>query len=175
MNLNILLNIDYVGIATSLWEKIFSNATVWTALGALCAFGCLIGVLFALKQLRFSAWVNAQEIVTDPEFTGARTRIQDRFESEEYMPTGNDKEDAKMVCRRWDQLCWLVFEGFISKRKVLRYWCVSMGKCFIIVEERWYTISREREIAKGHFDKWDAFFQLGSEAAKIVKSLKLQK
>ena len=159
---------------SAIWDTIKLTLTLYlaffTVFGALSAFGCLIGVWFGVKQIRLGAWVNAQEIVTNPEFTDTRTRIQDHFENLEYVPTKNDIEDAKLVCRRWDQLCWLVFEGFISKEKVLQYWRFPMGKCFIIVEERWNIIKKERGIARGHLDKWDAFFKLGNEAARIIEN-----
>lgn len=152
----------------TIWPYL-KNPNVWTFFGALCAFGCLLGVWLAVKQLRLGAWANAQDIVTDEKFTDARTSVQGHFKETGYTPNDEDIEDAKLVCRRWDKLACLVKEGFISKEKVLKYWRVPMGKCWIVVQEHWGTIDADRQVSTGHTDKWNAFYALGKEAARIIR------
>lgn len=154
---------DAFGAWSSFWGVVFQFY------GALFALFGLMAVLYAVKQLRLSAWANAQDTVTDPSFIGARAFVLKCFEQKAWQPTYTAIERAKLVCRMWDKLACLVEERSISKRKVLEYSRYPMGKCWIVVQERWHVIATERDISVGHIDKWHAFYALGREAATIIR------
>ena len=150
-------------LITACASKFLSNP-IWGFLGAFGALGCLVGVLYAVRQLRLSAWANAQDIFTDQSFVDARTAVLGHFEDEGYEPTLDDQTNGLLVCRRMDKLACLADQGIMKKNKILEHWRNPIGKCWIIVERRWHIITQERETCG--WDKWSAFDKLGREAAQ---------
>lgn len=150
------------------WTKVGAIASI---VGAAAACVAALGVLWASDQLKLAAWANAQDIVTDYKFTDARAAIQRHFDHpSDPRPDEGTAEwnDALVVCRKMDQLCCLVVEGILSREKLFEYWLQPIGKCFIVVEERWQliTIARERE---QHDHKWEAFMTIGRIASQQIQ------
>jgi hypothetical protein len=48
---------------------------LWSAVSAIATVVAAGGILFAFFQLRFDAWLKAQELFTDEKFTSARGLI----------------------------------------------------------------------------------------------------
>lgn len=81
--------------------------TIWTAIGALATAAAAYLIYFAGKQLRFEAWLRAQEIFVEKEFTEARTRLFRHIEESGSTWSPKDEEDGLLVCRRLDEICRL--------------------------------------------------------------------
>lgn len=151
---------DAFGAWSSFWGAVFQF------FGALFTFIGLLAVLYAIRQLRLSAWVNAQDIIMKPDFVKARTTILQHWDDpQSYIPSVQERIAALLVCRRMDALCRLIEEGYISKNKVFKVWEKPLAKSWIIIEERWHIITNERIICQGHEDKWEPFNRFGREAA----------
>jgi len=158
-------------IDLAFWAKsLLTNQTFWTAVGAVCTAICALGVILVQRQLRLSAWANAQEIFMAADFVSARTVVLQYFDEPiDREPSAAAKVAAKLVCRRMDGLCRLVEKHFLSKRQLFKYWLHPIGKCWIVVQERWHIIATERQISKGHIDKWEAFYKYAMKAARRIR------
>lgn len=141
---------------------------VATCVGTICAIVAAGGVYLVWRQLKLAAWANAQEIFTEPDFVDARTEIQQHFEDETPSCPAEATDQALLVCRKMDQLCCLVVEDMIKEEKLFQYWARPIGKCWIVIEQRWRMISKAREHDK-HPTKWAAFLTVGERAASQLK------
>jgi hypothetical protein len=147
-------------------RSLISNAVFWYALTAIFTGIASAGIFHAGRQLRFQAWLKAQEIWTAPEFTESRGRIFARLDdksrswTKEENWTKEEEEEALQVCRKMDEFAGLI--PFLPKRIGLRMWGVPFAKA-------WFMLERivEKERAKcGWQDKWHAFNRPGSSALR---------
>ena len=140
-------------------------ATAWSAIGAIASVIAAIaagiacfGIFYAARQLRFTAWLRAQEIFVDERFTRARGTVLRRFGKAGAEWTQSDDEDGKTVCRRMDELCRLA--PFLKEKKLLEIWCDPLAKSWSVLATR---VRAERDLV-GWNTKWDAFEDLGMKA-----------
>jgi hypothetical protein len=140
--------------------------TFWIALTAIFTAVTGLGVLVVQHQLRFDAWIKAQEIFTEKEFVEARMQVFPCFEN----PTLTyNEENAYVVCRRMDELAHLArFIAFRGKSKILKVWGGPIAIAWLTLEP---FVKKEREKTGGQA-KWEAFERLGKKAVKDKRYLK---
>jgi len=162
--------VSIISCSLSSIKEIASSQTFWTGLGALGAVVCAAGVFLVWRQLKLSAWANAQEIFMKPDFVRARTIVLNHWEDQPPYSFPSNKKDenaALLVCRRMDALCRLVDKRFISKDELFKVWRKPLAKSYIIIVERWKVFGREINTCKDHGDKWEPFCRIGKEAADL--------
>jgi hypothetical protein len=145
-----------------------SPEVFWAAFGAIAtavaAIAAVVGsytVYLAVRQLRFDAWLKAQEIWTTKPFTEARGHIFAHLDGHTPQEWTNANEsEALEVCRRMDEFARLT--PYIRKKTVIRVWGSPFAKAWLVLEP---VVKRER--AKCEWpDKWQAFEHLGLAALK---------
>ena len=119
--------------------------TTASIINAVAAIFALSAVVYAARQLRFNAWLKAQEIFTADAFVDARTNVFGHFND------GNDPwpqlrgKDGMLVCRKMDELARL--QGFVSEERMLKSWGNPIAKAWLLLEP---TLVEERNIIE-----WD--------------------
>jgi len=140
-----------------IWALVKSDV-FWSAVGAVATVVGAIAIFFAVSQLRFEAWLKAQEIWTAREFTQARGRVFARLDSGNTEWTEKEEDEAFDVCRKMDEFAGLI--PYLPKRTALRIWGVPFAKAWLILAP---VVDKER--AKCAWpDKWHAFERLGRSA-----------
>ncbi len=144
--------------------------TFWTAAGALATMGTGLAVYYAAIQLRFEAWLKAQEIWVDKDFTDARGRLFRHLREPNSAWTQDDQQDALLVCRRTDEFCRLApFFAFTKRggrRRILKVWFDPIAKSWRLLKA---LVEQERSNV-GWNTKWAVFQEFGERAyAKLAK------
>ena len=145
--------------------------TFWTAvgavamvLGAIATSAAVLGILIAARQLRFEAWLKAQEVWVQKDFVRARGRIFSHI-TKPHDWDADDQEAALEVCRRMDEFCRLApYFSFTESRGdeiVLDVWHNPLGKSWLLLQP---LVVTERDVVEWQ-TKWDAFEHLGKAAA----------
>ena len=135
-------------------------STIWEAVGSVATVVGAGGIGFAVYQLRFDAWLKAQEVFTSDEFVKARTAIFAHFDDPVQPWPDPHSEDAKKVCRKMDEMAHLL--PFVGRQKMLRGWSNPIAKAWLLLEP---TVNEDRRTS--HWDeKWKAFAELGAEAVR---------
>lgn len=137
----------------------FDWQVFWTATGVLITAA---GFLFVWLQLRFNAWLKAQEIFTDPDFRKAGGVVLPHYWQPDKEWTDADKKKA-LVCAKMDELARLI--PFIREKKALESWDDPFGKCWYVLQD---FIEEERNKTKW-LAKWKAFEDLGKKAYARVQ------
>jgi hypothetical protein len=132
----------------------------WTAAGAIATGVGSVAILLAVSQLRFEAWLKAQDIWTAQDFIAARGRVFARLDAMSAEWARDEEAQALDVCRRMDEFAGLV--PYLPKRTALRIWGVPFAKAWAVLEP---VIQRERTKCDWP-DKWHAFERLGRAAIK---------
>jgi len=133
-------------------------STVWTAIGAIATVFAAGGILLALKQMRFDAWLKAQEIFTNDEFVKARTFVFSHFDNPKDPWPEIKGENEKTVCRKMDEMAYL--KGAIGCKKMFRVWGHPIAKAWLLLEP---TVNTDR--ITSHWDeKWCTFAAVGRKA-----------
>jgi len=158
--------------AAVFWTAVGAIATAVAAIATVVATG---GIFWAVRQVRFTAWLKAQEIWTAQAFTEARGRVFARLDTGNTQWTQADETEALQVCRKMDEFAGLI--PYLPKQTALRIWGVPFAKAWLVLEP---VVGRERTKCSWD-DKWDAFAKLGRAALashpdvrKGVTSLKQQ-
>jgi hypothetical protein len=118
------------------------------------------GIFFAIYQLRFNAWLKAQEIFTRKEFVDARTKVFAK--PDDYNGPWEDTD--YYVCRRMDELVRLI--PYLPAKVVLDTWYDPIAKAWKKLEK---LVTEERKKA-GWPTKWGAFEKTAREAIKRLES-----
>lgn len=144
--------------------SILGSATFWTAVSAIATAIGATAIILAARQLRFQAWIKAQQLFTSKEFVELRSWVIER----DGVWNAADKEQAKEACRKLDEFARLVpFLGLTSslaRKLALRIWADPIAKCWRSLEP---MIMEERQQTRSS-DKWDAFETFGKEAVKTA-------
>jgi len=137
---------------------ILKSELFWTAVGALATVVGSVAILLAVSQLRFEAWLKAQEIWTVPDFTEARGRVFARLDTGNQEWTAEEEAQGGHVCRKMDEFAGLI--PYLPRRTAVRIWGIPFAKAWLVLEG---VVARER--AKCAWpDKWHAFERLGRAA-----------
>jgi hypothetical protein len=144
----------------SIMQSLISNPVFWYALTAIFTGIASVGIILASRQLRFQAWLKAQEIWTAPDFTQSRGRVFARLDDKKRDWATEEKADAQQVCRKMDEFAGLI--PFLPKQIALRIWGVPFAKAWFVLE----PIVNEERTKCGWQDKWHAFERLGTSALR---------
>jgi hypothetical protein len=86
------------------WSTFWSAVSaLFTALGAIFTGAVVFAIFIAAKQLRFDAYLKAEEIWTDHYFTKGRGRVFSRLDKLDSDWTDDEEENALQVCRKLDE------------------------------------------------------------------------
>ncbi len=141
-------------------------STVWTAIGAIATVLAAGAIFLALKQLRFDAWLKAQEIFTNDEFVDARTLVFSHFDNPKTPWPELECKNAKKVCRKMDEMAYL--KGAIGCKRMFRVWGHPIAKAWLLLEP---TVKKDRETS--HWDeKWCTFAAVGGKSVEKHQKLK---
>ncbi|MGD1156100.1 MAG: hypothetical protein ABSA41_09750 [Terriglobia bacterium] len=132
--------------------------TFWSALSALATLAGAGGIVFAARQLRFEAWLKAQEIWGSNDFTEDRRKIFARLDDLQASRAPGDKTLGLNVCRRIDEFVRLA--PYLGQRRMLAVWGDTLAKAWVVLEP---LVSEERK-ATAQPTKWDAFERPGRKA-----------
>ncbi len=136
-------------------------STFWTALGSIASFASAGVIGIAVYQLWFNAWVKAQDVFTSACFVKARTAVFAHFDDPGQPWPDPSSDEAKMVCRKMDEMAHLV-PFFLGRKKVLREWGNPIAKAWLLLEP---TVEKERNTS--HWEKkWRKFAELGCKAVR---------
>jgi hypothetical protein len=141
-------------------RSLITNAVFWYALTAIFTGIASVGIILAYRQLRFQAWLKAQEIWSADDFTERRGRIFARLDDKDRDWSKEEKSDALQACRKMDEFAGLIPR--LPKRIALRVWGVPFAKAWLVLE----PIVNEERAKCGWQDKWHAFEQLGTSALR---------
>ncbi|MBK6431059.1 hypothetical protein [Candidatus Amarolinea dominans] len=150
-----------------LWSAI---SAISSCLGAIFTGVAVFAIWLASKQLRFDAWLKAQDVFTEEKFTETRRKVFARLDNLEKPWTEEEKLEAKQVCRRMDEFAHLA--RFVGRKSLLEVWDDPLAKSWLVLE----PIVKEEQKQTGWPNKWKAFQELGQEAVRnfIVKDGKLE-
>jgi len=141
-------------------SALLGSEVFWAAVGAIATAVAALAIVLGILQLRFEAWLKAQEIWTAPEFTHARGKVFARLEEPSRTWTTEEEVEALDVCRKMDEFARLI--PYLPKRTALRIWGVPFAKAWVVLGP---VVARERQ-RTGWPDKWDAFERLGRSALR---------
>src|SRR5256885_16136346 len=85
-----------------------SWSTIWSAISALGTVAALAAILYAVRQLKFDAWIKIQEKWNDLNQYNLRKELFERRDKGEKDWTPDQIEAAKNVCGRMDEFARLV-------------------------------------------------------------------
>ena len=150
-------------VARWILDNIITSGTFWSAAGAVATMVASVAIFQAAKQLRFDAWLKAQEIFTDREFVAARTTVYGHLPkpTETWSPT--DLDAGLLVCRQMDQLCHL--QEFLGRKRILDTWANPLATSWALL--KWLVV-QERQRASWA-KKWSAFETLGEAAIQAME------
>src|SRR5436305_686507 len=135
--------------------ELIKSSTFWSAVGALATLFGVGAILFAARQLRFDAFLKAQDIWVAKEFREARRKIFARLDNLGAPWKPEDKSLALDVCRKLDEFVRLA--PYLGRRRMLAVWGDPLAKAWLVLEVR---VSEERKTT-GWSNKWDAFEKIG--------------
>lgn len=141
-------------------RSLVSSDTFWIAVTAVFTGVASTGIIFAARQLRFQAWLKAQEIWTATDFMQSRGRIFARLNTRNRNWTAEEKTEALQVCRKMDEFAGLI--PYLPRRRALQVWGVPFAKAWCLLE----PIVNEERAKTGWQDKWRAFKKLGTSALR---------
>ena len=134
--------------------------TFWTMVGSLASLAGATAIGLAVRQLRFDAWLKAQEIFTDEHFVNSRGAVFARFDDSQNPWPEVRGADALRVCRRMDEMAHLA--GGVGRDKMLDVWGNPIAKAWLLLKP---TVEFERTQSRWD-NKWEAFKALGEEAVR---------
>lgn len=148
-------------------ENLITSGTFWSAVGAIATMFAVVGIFQAAKQLRFDAWLKAQEIFTS--FTDSRTKVYAHVAkpTEPWSPT--DKEEGLLVCRKLDELCHLA--PYLGRAKILEAWGNPLATSWASLK---WLVQQERDQSSWPA-KWSAFERCGEKALDAIPMPQRQK
>src|SRR5438270_1005417 len=149
-------------------RDLLASQVFWSAIGAIGVALTGVGVFLLRDQLRFQAWLRAQEIWTERGFTAARGRIFARLDGTRTVWSPEEEQEALDVCRKLDEFAGLI--PYLPKGTALQVWGVPFGKAWLILAP---IVNRERK-RSGWGTKWDAFERLGTLGLKKYPEAKIR-
>ena len=148
-------------------ENLITSGTFWSAVGAIATMFAVAGIFQAAKQLRFDAWLKAQEIFTS--FTDSRTKVYAHLAKPTEVWSPPDKEEGLLVCRKLDELCHLA--PYLGRGKILDAWGNPLATSWVLLK---WLVQQERDKSSWP-TKWAAFERLGEKALEAVHMPQRQK
>ena len=135
--------------------------TFWLAVNALATVAGAAAVLYAGKQLRFKAWLKAQEIWVAKDFIDTRRDLFSRLDNLEQPWTPEERAAGLDACRKLDEFAGLV--PYLGRRRMLKVWGDPLAKAWLVLEP---LVTKERD-GTGFQDKWGDFQKAGAKALSV--------
>lgn len=132
--------------------------TFWSAVSALATVAGAAAIFFAARQLRFEAWIKAQDIWCSCEFTRDRTKVFARLGNLGQPWTAEETAVGLNVSRRVDEFARLA--PYLGQRRMLAVWGDPLAKAWLVLQP---LVCEERKSTEWP-TKWDAFEELGKKA-----------
>ena len=114
--------------------ELIKSDTFWSAVSALATLVGAAAILFAARQLRFEAWVKAQDIWVAKDFTVARGKLFARLDNLQAPWESEDKTLGLNVSRRVDEFVRLA--PYLGRRRMLAVWGDPLAKAWLVLESR---------------------------------------
>lgn len=149
--------------------ELIRSETFWSAVSALVTLVGAAAIVYAARQLRFEAWLKAQEIWVANDFTVARGKLFARLDNLRGPWEPEDKALGLTVCRRVDEFVRLA--PYVGQRRMLAVWGDPLAKAWVVLEP---LVSAERN-ATGWPTKWDAFEKFGRKALSARPDLQAKR
>ena len=137
--------------------ELMKSDTFWSAVSALATLAGAAAIGFAVWQLRFEAWLKAQEIWVSDDFTADRGKVFARLD---HLQQEEEAVGLK-VCRRVDEFVSLA--PYLGGRRMLKVWGDPLAKAWLVLEP---LVRKERERTAWP-TKWDAFEKFGTKALGV--------
>ena len=148
-------------------QGVIQDETFWTAAGAVFTAVAAAAIVLAARQLKFDAWLKAQELFTKDDFRDARRIVMEECKGKDLNTWSSDqRQKGLLVCRRMDEFVRLSpFLGrtFLLKSRMLDVWYDPIGKCWSVLE----PLVREEQTKWP--EKWNAFAHLGKRAQDRIE------
>jgi hypothetical protein len=148
-------------------QGVLGDTNFWTATGAIFTVIAASAIVLAARQLKFDAWLKAQELFVKNDFRKARKVVLEELKCKPFASwTSAQRKQGLLVCRRMDEFVRLApFLGktFLLKNRMLDVWYDPIGKCWSTLE----PLVREEQ--KNWPEKWDAFETVGMKATNIIQ------
>ena len=144
----------------SLWSalSLWPWGTIWSAVGAVATLLGVVAIGFAVYQLRFDAWLKAQEVFTEEAFVEARKRVFAHFDDPQNPWPQPGGPDELTVCRKMNEMAHLF--PFVGRKRAATEWGNPIAKAWLLLKP---TVTSDRD--KSHWtDKWKAFETEGNTA-----------
>jgi hypothetical protein len=138
--------------------ELVKSDTFWSAVSALATLAGAAAIVFAVWQLRFEAWLKAQEIWVSDDFTAARGKVFARLDNPGVPWTPEDEAVGLKLCRRVDEFVRLA--PYLGRRRMLKVWGDPLAKAWLVLEP---LVRKERDRTAWQ-TKWDAFETFGNRA-----------
>jgi hypothetical protein len=144
-------------------------STFWSAISGIATSIGAVAIWFMRKQLRFEAWLKAQEIWTIPDFIQSRGFVFAKLDNESVKWNADEENKALDVCRKMDEFARLI--PYLPKHTAISIWGIPFAKAWVILEP---IVKKERDKCSWS-DKWSAFEQLGKASLKRYPKMKRKK
>ena len=138
--------------------------TFWSAVGAIATISASLAIFFAYWQLRYDAWLKAEEFLES--FIEARAKVFSRLPDSTSPWTDKDEEDARSVCRGMNKFSRLLDISGMSESQILEHWDDPLAKAWAILEP---IVKKEQNRTRWK-KKWEPFERWGKLALKKLQS-----
>jgi hypothetical protein len=135
--------------------ELIKSDTFWSAVSALATLAGAAAIVFAARQLRFEAWLKAQEIWGS--FIVDRGKVFARLQDLRQPWTPEESVIGLNVCRKVDEFVRLA--PYFGERRMLRVWGDPLAKAWVVLE----PLVRDERDRTAWQTKWDAFERLGTK------------
>jgi hypothetical protein len=125
---------------------------------ALATVGATIAIVIAIRQLRFEAWLKAEELIRS--FHEDRAKVFSRLPSCSAPWSEEEKAHAREVCRKMNTVAYLL--RFLPRRQALDHWDDPFAKAWVVLKP---IVEEERKHARWK-TKWRHFEVWGNRALK---------
>src|SRR5437870_4484232 len=120
--------------------ELLGSATFWSAVSAMATIVAVVGIFLAARQLRFNAWLKAQEIFTESGFVTARSTIFKLLNDSNAAWGEKELADGMQICRKMDELARLAsFFGMtesLGRRRMLNVWDDPIAKAWFLLKPK---------------------------------------
>jgi hypothetical protein len=142
-------------------SALLKSEVFWIAFTGVATLLAACAVVVAVRQLRFEAWLRAQEIWTAKVFTQQRRTIFAFLDVNDKTGITEKTEIALEVCRKLDEFAGLI--PYLPKRRALQVWSVPFAKAWALLSE---IVENERKKCRWP-KKWSELERFGKEALKL--------
>lgn len=138
--------------------EVIQSDTFWSAVSALATLAGAAAIVYAARQLRFEAWLKAQEIWGSDDFIVDRSKVFARLQDLRQPWTPEEKVVGLRVCRKVDEFVRLA--PYFGERRMLTVWGNPLATAWVVLD----PLVRDERDKTDWQTKWNAFETLGKKA-----------